>query len=1339
MAIIVLFSHLSFAQPLFIRTDDVFHGHIDLFNGGDHCVLNNRNPVGVDYVFGVNGGLEPGDDVFHVNFEQLLEIDNIEGDVEIQLWTNVVLDIDGAIIAEGASFNTHPNGAPWGSILIKGNAVGFQINAENYINGDATFNDCNFSNGGSGGLAQIYFGEITLSNYTEDEDVATPVLSMSNCNLVQSQSNGILVHDFERDDDEFDPFIHLENTNILTAIANGKLYEANIPHGNAGIILDIDESSEIQFCGNNGIIHEGLPIHPGAFIINIDDSFIRECNNHRITINGAGSRLFNLGLNISSTEITNNGNEAGFLGVGVFVTNIRSPGSSINILSGCTINNNDQAGIKLDQVVCTNRIKDSFIFNNGEWALQGDLLFEWGAGIRVKMLTLGPCPPDIALLVVEGCEIHHNGHEGVCISLESGNPLVVEQGTTIIGNHIYNNATGIAIVGDVDFEAREGAGIHILGDVHYPTITNNIIDGGISGICWDGFDREEPPNGPPLQGRVRNNIQSDAQYGLYIWRHSPARIEPWEFGDVEYFSPNYSTHFYNNVFWNNELAGCYVGNLAEPMFDEQMQCNIFGSDDFPDADGIDYNAGAIPEFAFNGFCNNDDNGWGGDDPNGTVDADPLFVDGFHLYWNSPMINRGRNEDPQDARLLNAFMDPYVIKDAPMVIGELLRDRSRNDIGAYGGALANGMDGIIMTDPPPGIAEIDDYGFDPYCKIDAGNCHLSNAGLNADFNFNSLEWDYYRAYSNFFVDNNAALDIDPRCYFEIQKDRYFRIQGTVIANIENVPEDDPWVYFSLFDDPDDPGGHWHCIVMNGVGAIDSRFYKCDINEARTGIEIDYVFDEDPGNEVDIKDCYIHDIESIGISILKSRVQIHGNWDPDDEENQLYDNQNMVTRVGRDNPFLSSERGIWMFMCPDGVDPWVVVEETRVIECGPPDPEDVLSCGVGLGLSDPALLDMMIFHSGVTGITMFTSNPDLNANMDVANDIKENGNDLEGQGQEGEELWNGAEIALMGSSTPIISFCDIQDHEPPTQPEGYTIYLNPDPLIEEDVHAEESYWGATQAAVEEHPENFFYCDGDDEIFYDDAYDNEIDDVGFRDGLDLFRHGETRAAMRIFISVIASSPNTSDAVTAARYLIYCYNELELDFDDLRSYFNTISRIHRREGIARTARLMIPYTYMFEDRIEDALRGYNDLALNADNAADSLEARFIYLQLDHNLNGDRANSAVFGEEQVEIDRTFNLLIRSGRDEWKAEPPSEFALHAAYPNPFNSTTCISYSLDRDAFITLKLFDTTGREIATLANESQSAGHYQTVWNAEGIPSGVYLLRLNADGDERTTKLALIR
>ncbi|MDP8239779.1 MAG: T9SS type A sorting domain-containing protein [Candidatus Hatepunaea meridiana] len=85
------------------------------------------------------------------------------------------------------------------------------------------------------------------------------------------------------------------------------------------------------------------------------------------------------------------------------------------------------------------------------------------------------------------------------------------------------------------------------------------------------------------------------------------------------------------------------------------------------------------------------------------------------------------------------------------------------------------------------------------------------------------------------------------------------------------------------------------------------------------------------------------------------------------------------------------------------------------------------------------------------------------------------------------------------------------------------------------------------------------------------------------------------------------------------------------------------------------------------------------------------------------------------------------------------FGLQGASPNPFNSTTIISYSLDVDADVTLSLFDLSGREVARLVNNPMTSGKHSISWDASDLPSGIYMCRLSAGSKVKTTKLALVK
>jgi hypothetical protein len=75
------------------------------------------------------------------------------------------------------------------------------------------------------------------------------------------------------------------------------------------------------------------------------------------------------------------------------------------------------------------------------------------------------------------------------------------------------------------------------------------------------------------------------------------------------------------------------------------------------------------------------------------------------------------------------------------------------------------------------------------------------------------------------------------------------------------------------------------------------------------------------------------------------------------------------------------------------------------------------------------------------------------------------------------------------------------------------------------------------------------------------------------------------------------------------------------------------------------------------------------------------------------------------------------------------------YPNPFNSSTIISFSLPSKSFVSLKIFNLIGREVATVVSEELSLGKHTRQWNANGLPSGVYFYRLQArqTSDEQTS------
>ncbi len=99
-----------------------------------------------------------------------------------------------------------------------------------------------------------------------------------------------------------------------------------------------------------------------------------------------------------------------------------------------------------------------------------------------------------------------------------------------------------------------------------------------------------------------------------------------------------------------------------------------------------------------------------------------------------------------------------------------------------------------------------------------------------------------------------------------------------------------------------------------------------------------------------------------------------------------------------------------------------------------------------------------------------------------------------------------------------------------------------------------------------------------------------------------------------------------------------------------------------------------------------------------------------------------------------------SSIDDQRKNIPAEFSLEQNYPNPFNPTTSISYTIPDDNFISLKVYDNLGREVAALVHEQKNAGSYKVSFDAGGLPSGVYYYQLTTDsGFKETKKMLLVK
>lgn len=140
-----------------------------------------------------------------------------------------------------------------------------------------------------------------------------------------------------------------------------------------------------------------------------------------------------------------------------------------------------------------------------------------------------------------------------------------------------------------------------------------------------------------------------------------------------------------------------------------------------------------------------------------------------------------------------------------------------------------------------------------------------------------------------------------------------------------------------------------------------------------------------------------------------------------------------------------------------------------------------------------------------------------------------------------------------------------------------------------------------------------------------------------------------------------------------------------------------------------------------------YIDFTINTAGGGDK-EAEYRLTAIDLGSNASPSQSIViaFGmgwADKISVPFTVN----------------EYSLAQNYPNPFNPSTKISYSIKEDGFVTLKVYDILGVEIASLVNEPKTAGSYEAEFNAAQLPSGMYIYKLQSGSFTDVKKMLLTK
>lgn len=122
--------------------------------------------------------------------------------------------------------------------------------------------------------------------------------------------------------------------------------------------------------------------------------------------------------------------------------------------------------------------------------------------------------------------------------------------------------------------------------------------------------------------------------------------------------------------------------------------------------------------------------------------------------------------------------------------------------------------------------------------------------------------------------------------------------------------------------------------------------------------------------------------------------------------------------------------------------------------------------------------------------------------------------------------------------------------------------------------------------------------------------------------------------------------------------------------------------------------------------------------------------------MHGTWTVRAVFNSTTYE--KTFNVGT-TGITPVNGEIPASYSLKQNYPNPFNPGTNFKFQIPNSGFVSLKVYDTQGKEVSTLVNEDLKAGVYEYSFDGTGLNSGVYFYRLQAGEYIETRRMVLVK
>lgn len=151
--------------------------------------------------------------------------------------------------------------------------------------------------------------------------------------------------------------------------------------------------------------------------------------------------------------------------------------------------------------------------------------------------------------------------------------------------------------------------------------------------------------------------------------------------------------------------------------------------------------------------------------------------------------------------------------------------------------------------------------------------------------------------------------------------------------------------------------------------------------------------------------------------------------------------------------------------------------------------------------------------------------------------------------------------------------------------------------------------------------------------------------------------------------------------------------------------------------------------------LSEYENIAYQVNTSGIGSRTVYLKLQIENNFESSYSlTDAIHDDATLAKNGYKNINFNDGIDKI-----TSYDLSQNFPNPFNPTTTINYQLPQNGFVTLKIYDILGKEVATLVNEQKSTGRYSVNFDASNLSSGVYIYQIHINDYVSSKKLLLLK